>query len=369
LRTSSTGGWIAFFIALVMVILPEKASACSICDEYLLKEYWHPVIQLCTLSVSWVLVLHIVGKRLYLELCKYEADLDPKKLPPNIPSLLIVGINYIVFFAVLELSHAFTYICQLFAFLITFICFTAYIMILPHRAPPVVGGLSLKMRPVNLTYGILATLLIVYTFVHAQSVDGIIEKAYRHDAYDDIRIVSRLIGKGEKVIEPLAGKIEKDRFHIFNKKHVPLSIFVIGKVGGDKAKASIAKLIKHEEVYIHDKYIESESGYQFVLLYAYADCCGHDAVPLLVALYKRTKPHDVKFRECIINALISIGGMQLVEESLPSHIDEIRVKFSSVPTDMDQTQRRQFLYKPVIRTNKDYKWHELSREIDERQGG
>jgi hypothetical protein len=351
-----------------LVILPKNAFACSICDKYLIHEYYYPLGKLCALSSAWVLLLHFHGKSLYSKICENEEELDPKKFPPNIPGLRLYFIGLALYLFLVILFSVFSYPCSVFSFLIIAVYYSSIIFILPYRAPPIIGGLSIKLCRFNKVYWSIVAFIVIHFLVQGTSIDGIIKKAQENETYDDIRIVSRLINKGEKVADPLAKKVDMYKDSSFDQEKVSLCVFVLGKVGGDKAKACLASLLEYEKRYAHDDYIKSNNDYLFILLYAYVECCGQDAVPQLVDLYGKTKPRDAIFREYIVNALISIGGMQLVEESLPSHIDEIKKKFNNVPTNMNQAQRREYLYKPVVKAYKDYKWQELSRELDERQG-
>jgi hypothetical protein len=278
-----------------------------------------------------------------------EPELDPRKLPPNIPNLFIRSLGfYMLMLYLCTVKYNPLPFCFFFPFVIATICNLIVILVFPYRAPPILGGLSLKMRSLNRIFWSALAIILIPFFLWMNSVNGIFARVEMRnvfglswEAYENTHIAKKLIAKGDKVVDPLINIIETEKNRVIKDSsyyglsylsekteyRISLSVFVIGKIGGKKSENYLAKLIE-EDMGEYEKHAYPYADWRNVAIYAYADCCGRDAIPSLMNLYDRIESRFYYSRKITHYALIAVGGRQFIEENLVPYLPAQKKKIS-----------------------------------------
>jgi hypothetical protein len=373
--------YVPCLFVLALVILPRKHFACSICGEYLLEEYAIHACFISILSTFWTIFLYIYGCKMYQKICNDEPELDPQNIPSNIPNGKAIMLSFPLVIAAIVL---FSNRC-----IFPYLAIAAYLNVISFVFPyfpqplPILDWLSIRMRRLNWFYLSIMVLLGITFLNYVTSVNGILDRAEKNYVFDNIHIAKELISKKDKVVDLLIPKIEKEINEAFtyakkgiaylystSEDRLSLYVFVIGKVGNIKAKECLTQIIKNG-IDRPENHKNPDADWRHMAVYAYADCCGHKAVPLLLDLYKEFEPYDKLLCQTIRNALMSIGGDQIIEEELMPYLRgeetnyHASMNISAATTEM---YRNLYLYKPYKMGMKNYSWQKISQEIDKHQG-
>ncbi len=186
----------------------------------------------------------------------------------------------------------------------------------PQRTPRMSRLASHQVSPgatkaffiLNATFLALAALSIPASYVYADSTSRMIALLDYPCSGTKIVLIPGLIGKGEASVGPL---VEASRRALETKAGprrkwiLDGTLFCLGRIGGADAEAFLSKVVA-ERVDFQDN---MDSEWQKTACFAYAECAGARAVPLLVGVYERCETAKVNdARKTVLAALSKTGS-------------------------------------------------------------
>jgi len=180
-----------------------------------------------------------------------------------------------------------------------------------QRVGPAISPRSRKaFLKLNFVFLVLALLSVPSFFIYARSTSRMIALLDYPSSGTKRVLIPGLIRKGKAAVEPL---IDASRRALEARSGPRLTwplngtLFCLGRIGGPDAEAFLSEVVS-ERVDFQD-YTDSE--WQKTACFAYAECAGARAVPVLVGVYRRCETAKVDdARKTVLAALSKTGSKE-----------------------------------------------------------
>jgi hypothetical protein len=315
---------------LLALLVPKAALACGACVDQEVR-VWLPFAPVfMVLCLAWIISLIVIRNIIRRRTSGKAAEMPGRKALVAFGLLATVGFIAVVFLSMGSVMGASLVIGTIWAGYVAVNVISALrrrarrqdVEVAADAKPepssraeqpvgPVVSPRSQKaFFKLNSIFLGLALLSIPSFFIYARSTRRMIALlSYKSSGTESV-LIPGLIGKGKAAVGPL---VEASR-QAFEARSGPRqtwilngTLFCLGRIGGPDAEAFLSKVVA-ERVDFQDT---MDSEWQKTACFAYAECAGARAVPVLVGVYQRCETAKVDdARKTVLAALSKTGSKE-----------------------------------------------------------